>query len=49
MCVCLILTIADVLKLGNVGRINERCLDLQKKKSSQVSKKKVTHYHLVSI
>ncbi|KAJ4888446.1 RAD3-like DNA-binding helicase protein [Raphanus sativus] len=30
----------DVLKLGNVGRINERCLDLQKKKSSQVSKKK---------
>ncbi|CAH8392447.1 unnamed protein product [Eruca vesicaria subsp. sativa] len=30
----------DVLKLGNVGRINERCLDLQKKKTSQVSKKK---------
>ncbi|KAL9862742.1 putative RNA helicase chromatin remodeling SNF2 family [Arabidopsis thaliana] len=30
----------DVLKLGNVTRINERCLDLQKKKISQVSKKK---------
>lgn len=30
----------DVLKLGNVGRINERCLDLQKKKTPQVSKKK---------
>ncbi|ESQ26999.1 hypothetical protein EUTSA_v10019547mg [Eutrema salsugineum] len=30
----------DVLKLGNVVRINERCLDLQKKKKSQVSKKK---------
>ncbi|KAF8117026.1 hypothetical protein N665_0012s0041 [Sinapis alba] len=30
----------DVLKLGNVGRINERCLDLQKKKTSLVSKKK---------
>lgn len=31
----------DVLKLGNVARINERCLDLQKKKKTQVSKKKV--------
>ncbi|CAH2068022.1 unnamed protein product, partial [Thlaspi arvense] len=30
----------DVLKLGNVARINERCLDLQKKRKSQVSKKK---------
>ncbi|CAN6848367.1 unnamed protein product [Brassica oleracea] len=32
--------VADVLKLGNVGRINERCLDLQKKKTSLASKKK---------
>ncbi|KAL1199377.1 Regulator of telomere elongation helicase 1 [Cardamine amara subsp. amara] len=30
----------DVLKLGNVARINERCLELQKKKKTQVSKKK---------
>ncbi|CAN8233350.1 unnamed protein product [Cochlearia groenlandica] len=30
----------DVLKLENVARINERCLDFQKKKKSQVSKKK---------
>uniref|UniRef100_A0A1J3GME6 Putative ATP-dependent RNA helicase DDX11-like protein 8 n=1 Tax=Noccaea caerulescens TaxID=107243 RepID=A0A1J3GME6_NOCCA len=30
----------DVLKLGNAARINERCLDLQKKKKSQPSKKK---------
>ncbi|XP_010417779.1 PREDICTED: ATP-dependent DNA helicase DDX11-like [Camelina sativa] len=30
----------DVLKLGNVTRINERCLELQKKKNSQVSSKK---------
>ncbi|EOA34339.1 hypothetical protein CARUB_v10021859mg [Capsella rubella] len=30
----------DVLKLGNVTRISERCLELQKKKKSQVSKKK---------
>ncbi|CAL9241416.1 unnamed protein product [Arabidopsis halleri] len=30
----------DVLKLGNLTRINESCLDLQKKKKSQVSKKK---------
>ncbi|KAJ0238004.1 hypothetical protein HA466_0245130 [Hirschfeldia incana] len=30
----------DVLKLGSVSRINERCLDLQKKKTSLVSKKK---------
>ncbi|VVA95970.1 unnamed protein product [Arabis nemorensis] len=30
----------DILKLGNVARINERCLELQKKKNSQVSKRK---------
>ncbi|VYS51568.1 unnamed protein product [Arabidopsis thaliana] len=35
----------DVLKLGNVTRINERCLDLQKKKISQVSKKKLEDIH----
>lgn len=46
LCVCLILTeLTDVLKLGNVGRINERCLDLQTKKPSQVSKKKVTTHN----
>ncbi|KFK42393.1 hypothetical protein AALP_AA2G250200 [Arabis alpina] len=30
----------DVLKIGNVARINERCLELQKNKKSQVSKRK---------
>lgn len=32
---------SDVLKLGNVTRINERCLELQKSSKNLVSKIKV--------
>lgn len=33
--------VSEVLKLGNAGRINERCLELQKHKKDDVSKMKV--------
>lgn len=37
---------SDVLKLGNVTRINERCLELQKSRKNVVSKIKVLDIHL---
>lgn len=33
--------LSEVLKLGNPGQINERCLELQKNEKGNVSKMKV--------